>query len=67
MSAAGSASGALLILAGVWLLLQTLVGGLAAKLLALNPASKTPASKTPAPQPAGGRLSPSGGLKGPTA
>lgn len=48
MSGGGStAAGAVMVIAGIWLLLQTLVGGLTSRLLGL--AHTTTTTKSPAP------------------
>lgn len=52
MSASSVPAGLLLTILGVWVLLQTLVGGLAARILALSPSSK--AAKAAAAPPKSG-------------
>lgn len=46
MSASGAPAGILLVLAGVWLVLQTLVGGLVGKVMALGGKAATTAKTT---------------------
>lgn len=53
MSATSTASGLVMVIVGVWVLLQTLVGGLASRLLALGKTG-SPSAGSPSPFAAAG-------------